>query len=81
MASGRWLALHAATAAAAGAPAATSATLAVASISFTLALRCPNLHDMLFESLDSQPANANELLEFLRYPRSSHQTFSRKIYT
>lgn len=54
LASGRWLALHAATTATS--PAATAATLTVASIApipFTLALRCPNLHDMLFESLDT----------------------------
>lgn len=54
LASGRWLALHAATTATTpAAPAATLTVASIASIPFTLALRCPDLHDMLFESLDT----------------------------
>lgn len=50
VACGCWLALHAAAAASATATA-TSATSAVTSVTSALALRRPDLHDMLFESL------------------------------
>jgi len=52
LASGCWLALHA-TIAATAATTATTATPAVTSVASALALRCPDLHNMLSELLEA----------------------------